>query len=266
MKNFSNKLVVITGAASGIGKALACHFAKAQARLILMDNHAENLQKVQEELGTQVLKTYCFDVGSYEAFIKVAQEIKEEFGGADVVINNAGVALGKMTAEETSMDDFHWLMNINFWGMVNGSKAFLPQLKEKQESVLVNVSSLFGQLGIGFQSAYCSSKFAIRGFTESLIAENEHKGLSIHVVHPGGIKTQISLNARGGKKEHNEIFHDKFLKNSPDFAARVIVKGIRAKRKRISVGSDAHFGNFVARFIPLSLINYVQKSIYKDLD
>ena len=267
MKNFSNKLVVITGAASGIGKALALHFAKEEARLILTDNHAKNLQKVQEEIGAQVLRTYCFDVGSYESFVKIANEVKLEFGGADIMINNAGVALGKMTAEETSMEEFHWLMNVNFYGMVHGSKAFLPQLKEKNEAALVNVSSLFGLLGIKYQSAYCSSKFAIRGYTESLIAENTHKGFSIHVVHPGGINTQISLNARGGQKEYNQIFHYKFLnKNSPDKAARVIVNGIKSNKKRIMIGSESYAGDIVARLMPVSLINFIQKNFLKELD
>ena len=203
MKNFNDKLVVITGAASGIGEALAYHFAKEQAKLILIDNNTLALKSVQENIGDQVLKTFCFDVGHYESFLRVASEVQNDFGGADVMINNAGVALGKMTAEETSMEEFQWLMNVNFWGMVHGSKAFLPQLKEKKVAVLVNVSSLFGLLGIKYQSAYCSSKFAIRGYTESLIAENTHKGLSIHVVHPGGINTKITLNARGGQKEYN---------------------------------------------------------------
>jgi butyryl-CoA dehydrogenase len=267
MKSFSNKLVVITGAASGIGKALAFHFAKENARLILMDNHAGNLKKTQKELGAQVLKTYCFDVGSYDSFVQIAQEIQEEFGGVDVMINNAGVALGKMTAEETTMDEFHWLMDVNFWGMVHGSKAFLAQLKDKNEAVLVNVSSLFGLLGIKYQSAYCSSKFAIRGYTEALMAENRQKGLSIHLVHPGGINTQISLNARGGQKEYNQIFHDKFLtKNSPEKAAKVIVNGIKANRKRIKIGSEAHLGDFVARLMPVSLINFVQNHFLKELD
>lgn len=267
MKNFSNKLVVITGAASGIGEALAYHFAKENARLILTDNNLDKLKIVQNKIGAQVLKTYCFDVGHYPSFEKIALEIEQEFGGADVLINNAGVALGKMTAEETSIEEFHWIMNVNFWGMVHGSKVFLPQLKEKKEAVLVNVSSLFGLIGIKYQSAYCSSKFAIRGYTESLMAENKHKGLSIHVVHPGGVNTQISLNARGGAQEYNQIFHDKFLnKNSPEKAARVIVEGIKSKKQRIKIGSEAHAGDFAARILPVSLINFVQKHFHKELD
>lgn len=267
MKNFQDKLVVITGAASGIGEALAHHFAQEGAKLCLTDNNPTGLEKVSKAIGESVLKTYCFDVGHYDSFVKIAAEIEKDFGGADVVINNAGVALGKLTAEETSMDQFEWLMKINFWGMVHGSKAFLPQLKQKSTSALVNVSSLFGLLGIKYQSSYCASKFAIRGYTESLIAENTHKGLTIHSVHPGGINTQISLNAKGGQAEFNQIFHDKFLtKNSPAKAARVIVNGIKRNKKRILIGSEAYTGDWAARLIPISLINWVQRTFMKDMD
>jgi NAD(P)-dependent dehydrogenase (short-subunit alcohol dehydrogenase family) len=267
MKNFKNKLVVITGAASGIGEALAHLFAKEGAKLFLTDNHPERLAKVAQDLGDVVLKTFCFDVGHYESFVKIADEIEKDFGGADVVVNNAGVALGKLTAEETSMEQFEWLMKINFWGMVHGSKAFLPQLKKKPEAALINVSSLFGLLGIKYQSSYCASKFAIRGYTESLIAENVTKGFTIHSVHPGGINTQISLNAKGGQEEYNKIFHDKFLtKNSPQKAARVIVNGVKSNKKRILIGSEAHAGEFAARLIPIRLINFVQRNFMKDLD
>lgn len=267
MKNFQDKTVVITGAASGIGEALAHHFAKEGAKLCLTDNNPEQLKRVAKDLESSILKTFCFDVGHYPSFVKIATEIEQEFGGADIVINNAGVALGKMTAEETSMEQFEWLMKVNFWGMVHGSKAFLAQLKSKPQSALVNVSSLFGLLGIKYQSSYCASKFAIRGYTESLIAENTTKGFTIHSVHPGGINTNISLNAKGGQEEYNQIFHDKFLtKNSPQKAARVIVSGIKKNKKRILIGSEAHAGEFAARLMPIRLINFVQKHFHKELD
>lgn len=267
MKSFNNKVVVITGAASGIGKALARHFAKEGAKLCLTDNDPKGLAELAEELGNKVLKTFCFDVGHYDSFVKMAREIESDFDGADVVVNNAGVALGKMTAEETSIEQFEWLMQINFWGMVYGSKAFLPQLKNKPESVLVNLSSLFGLLGIKYQSAYCASKFAIRGYTEALMAENTHKGLTIHAVHPGGVNTNISLRAKGGDDEFNKIFHDKFLsKRSPEKAADVIIKGIKRNKKRIIVGGEAKAGELAARIFPIRLINFVQKHFMKELD
>ncbi|MDA9951887.1 SDR family NAD(P)-dependent oxidoreductase [Chitinophagales bacterium] len=267
MKNFQNKLVVITGAASGIGAALARHFASEGARLCLTDIDQVGLKSIKNELASHVVKTYCFDVGEYPSFVNIANEIERDFGGADVLINNAGVALGKMTAEETSIEQFEWLMKVNFWGMVNGSKVFLPQLKNKSESALVNVSSLFGLVGIEFQSSYCASKFAIRGYTEALMAENRHKGLTMHAVHPGGVNTNISLNAKGGDKAFNQIFHDKFLsKRSPEKAARVIVKGIQRNKKRILIGNEAHAGEFAARLMPIRLINFMQKYFRKNLD
>lgn len=267
MKDFLNKIVVVTGAASGIGKALAYEFAKEGAKLVLCDNNQKNLELVCKELAYSVLKSSCFDVSKNDLFLKLAQEVETEFDGADILINNAGVALGKMTAEETSIEEFEWLMNINFWGMVYGSKAFLPQLKKKNRAVLLNVSSLFGLIGIKYQSAYCSSKYAIRGYTEALMAENQDSGLQVHLVHPGGVNTQISLNARGGQEAYNKIFHDKFLtKNSPEKAARIIIEGIKSNKKRIKIGSEAHAGDLAARILPVSLINFVQKHFHKDLD
>lgn len=267
MKNFNNKIVVITGAASGIGKALAFQFAQEGAKLILIDFDKKNLNEVAVKLKQSVFKTFCFDVSKNESFLRLAKEVESDFGGADVFINNAGVALGKMNVEETSIEQFEWLMNINFWGMVYGTKAFLPQLKNKKQSVLVNVSSLFGLIGMKNQSAYCSSKFAIRGFTESLMAENQNKNIQIHLVHPGGVNTNISKNARGGDAKYNELFHEKFLtKNSPEKAAAIIIKGIRKNQKRIKIGSEAYMGDFAARLLPVYLINFVQKYFHKDLD
>ena len=267
MKSFKNKLVVVTGSASGIGEALAKHFAKEGAQLILIDNNKLELGRVANSLKENVKKTFCFDVGNYASFEKVAREVENDFSGADVLINNAGVALGAMSAEETSNEEFEWLMNVNFWGMVYGSKAFLPQLKAKNQAVLVNVSSLFGLIGIKYQSAYCSSKFAIRGYTESLMAENMDNGLQVHIVHPGGVNTNISNNARGGNQKFNKVFHDKFLlKNPPEKAAAVIVKGIKANRRRIKVNSEAHAGDYMARLFPVSMINFLQKHFHTDFD
>ncbi|MCB0509794.1 MAG: SDR family NAD(P)-dependent oxidoreductase [Bacteroidetes bacterium] len=267
MKSFKNKLVVITGAASGIGLALARAFAAEGAKLILCDNHPKNLEKTASELQDYLIKSYCFDVGREESFLAIAKEVDSLYGGADLMINNAGVALGKMSAEETSTEEFKWLMDVNFWGMVYGSEFFLPQLKAKREAALVNLSSLFGLIGTKYQSAYCASKFGIRGFTEALMAENQDSKLQIHLVHPGGINTNISLNARGGDPSYNKIFHDKFLtKNSPEKAARVILKGIKSNKKRIKIGSEAEAGDLAARIFPVSLINFVQKHFHKDLD
>lgn len=267
MKNFNNKIVVITGAASGIGKALSQQFANQGAKLILIDFDKKSLVVVEQQLQAHILKTYCFDVSKNESVVRLAKEINDEFGGADVVINNAGVALGKMTLEETSIENFEWLMNINFWGMVYGSKAFLPQLKTKKQSVLVNVSSLFGLIGVKYQTPYCSSKYAIRGFTESLMAENLNESIQIHLVHPGGIDTNITKNTRGGDPETSQIFHEKFLtRNSPEKAAITIVNGIKSNKKRIKIGSEAHVGDLASRIFPISLVNFVQKHFLKELD
>ncbi|HET6226716.1 MAG TPA: SDR family NAD(P)-dependent oxidoreductase, partial [Bacteroidia bacterium] len=150
MKTFNNKIIVITGAASGIGKALAYAFAKRGAHLALCDNSLEPLNEVIEDLKKYDLKLFFskVDVSDNQAVLSFAAAVKQNLGAADIVINNAGVGHGKMSVEETSIQDMEWIMNINFWGMVYGSKAFLPQLKKEIPTALVNVSSIAGLIPV----------------------------------------------------------------------------------------------------------------------
>ncbi|CAG0925928.1 unnamed protein product, partial [Notodromas monacha] len=182
MKDFTNKVVVITGAGSGIGRALAIEFAKRGAHLALNDYSMDQLNATLEKLpsGTKTF-TQGFDVSDAHAMDGFAQSILAHYGHVDVVINNAGVALSKYSVENTSLEDFKWLFGINFWGMVYGSKSFLPLLKQRPQAALVNVSSLFGLSGIPYQAAYSASKMAIRGFTESLAMEQESSGSPVVV-------------------------------------------------------------------------------------
>jgi len=262
MKNLQDKVVVITGAAAGIGKALALQFAKAGSHLALNDFNAEGLLQTVKELkavATGKIISAPFDVSKVEKFEKFAQQISEEFGRVDIVINNAGVALGRVSVEEVSYEDFEWVMNINFWGMVYGTKTFLPLLKKQSEAALINVSSVFGIAGIGHQGPYCASKFAIRGLTESLRMEAmmDFPHVKIHSVHPGGIKTDIVRNSRWVEEvvsdEMQEEVTKKFEKmfiTTPESAAATIVKGIQKKQSKILIGRDAKQLDLMVRLMP----------------
>lgn len=268
MKNFTNKIVVITGAASGIGRALAIEFASYNCTLALCDVDELALQETKKLLANDKIKVLLkkVDVSDKNAVFNFAEEVKNTFGNADIVINNAGVALGKMTIAETSIEEFEWLMGINFWGMVYGTKAFLPQLEKNETTAVVNVSSLFGMISASFNGSYCASKFGIRGFNEVLMIELINTNIQVHSVHPGGIKTNIARNARGGDSKFGEMFEEKFLKMPPEKAAKIIVKGIQKNNPRIIVGGDAKFAFFTSKITPLKWFNYLQSKLLKDFN
>lgn len=262
MKNLKDKVVVITGVASGIGKSLAKAFAKENCHLALNDYDEKGLLQTVKELKAitnQKIITSVFDVAKRENFEAFAKMVEGEFGQVDVVINNAGVALGRVSVEDMEYEDIEWVMNINFWGMVYGTKSFLTLLKKQSESALVNISSVFGIAGIGHQSAYCSSKFAIRGFTESLRmeAKMEFPHVTIHTVHPGGIQTNIARNSRWVEseisKEEHEMTSEKFEKmfiTTADAAAAKILKCVKKKKSKILIGKDGRQLDWLVRLMP----------------
>ena len=261
MKDFQNKVAVITGAGSGIGRALARDLAAAGARLALSDVNQVGLQETADSLGlgSDRLITEAFDVADRDAFYAFAERVTGHFGAAHLVFNNAGVALGA-TVEEMSYEDFEWLMGINFWGVVYGTKAFLPHLKAAGEGHIVNVSSVFGLIGVPTQSAYNASKFAVRGFTEALRQELEMEGgrVSCTSVHPGGIKTNIARNARMGagvEKITGDVDKarrdfEKMFRTTPEEASQTILKGVKGNKRRVLIGSDARAIDSMQRLMP----------------
>lgn len=264
MKNFTDKVAVITGAGSGIGRALAMDLAAAGARLAIADINETGLKETakQLDLGADRLITQTLDVADRDAFYAFADRVVEHFGAAHLVFNNAGVALGA-TVESMSYEDFEWLMGINFWGVVYGTKAFLPHLKAAGEGHIINVSSVFGLIGVPTQSAYNAAKFAVRGFTESLRQELEIEkcGVSCTSVHPGGIKTNIARNARmgngmekitGSDPDKARRDFEKMFRTTPEEAASVILKGVRADKRRVLIGSDARAIDSMQRLLPTS--------------
>lgn len=248
MKNLADKVVVITGAGSGIGRALALNLAGKGALLALSDVDESGLAETVDLVkgaGAKEVRSDRLDVSDRDAVTAYADAVAEQFGRVNVVINNAGVALaGDFT--DLEYGDMDWIVGVNFWGVVHGTKAFLPHLIASGEGHLVNLSSLFGLLSIPGQSLYNATKYAVRGMTEAIREEMLIAGHDVGVtsVHPGGIKTAIARNARVSAKENKEatarLFDKKLARMTPERAAEIIVKGIERNQARVLVGLDAH--------------------------
>ncbi len=254
----NESVVVITGAGSGIGRALAVQIAEQNVSAIaISDINETGLNETKELAKAKGVRVFSsvIDVAKRDDINRFADEIIAKLGRASHLINNAGVGMvGRV--EQLSIEDIEWMMNINFWGTVYGTKTFLPILQKEKIGHIVNLSSVFGFIAPPGQSAYCASKFAVRGFTESLRHELDGTNVLISVVHPGGIKTNIVKNARRGKsatdsdmKIADEIL-DKLARTTPEQAADTIIKGIKSKNPRILIGSDARQISIVQRLFP----------------
>ena len=262
-----NSVIVITGAASGIGRALAVQLAKeGVAGIAITDVNEEGLNETASLIAPSgaVVSTHLMNVAEIKQVEQLAVDVVERHGRVTHLINNAGVGL-LGTFEQISLDDFQWLMSINFWGVVNGCKVFLPLLKQQDSAHIVNVSSVFGMIAPEEQTAYCSSKFAVRGFTESLKHELAGTNISVSCVHPGGILTNIARNSRLGKdtpeewKQQGAKFFDKVAKTTPETAAEVIVAGIKSGETRILIGKDAKAINIISRLFPRKYLSALER-------
>ncbi|MFT5278374.1 MAG: short-subunit dehydrogenase [Glaciecola sp.] len=257
MKQYNEPVAVVTGAASGIGKALSIILADKGYHLALADKDFDGLKTLQQQIEIKGVECLIasLDVSDNEAFIAFAQQTHDKFNRIDMLFNNAGVSLID-SVENQALEDFHWLMNINFWGVVHGTNAFLPYLKASPSGHIVNISSLFGLLSLPLQSAYNSSKYAVRGFTEALKMEMAGSNLAVHCVHPGGIKTNITNNAKVSTNAipKSQLIADfnKVAKTTAEQAADIILAGIEKKQRRILVGGDAKLLDRIARWFPSS--------------
>jgi NAD(P)-dependent dehydrogenase (short-subunit alcohol dehydrogenase family) len=256
MKTLDDKVVVITGAASGIGRALALDVARRGALVAISDIDEAGLAETVDLVkaaGAREVRSDPLDVSDRAAITSYAAAVAEQFGRVNVIVNNAGVALAG-DVEDLAYPDMDWIMGINFWGVVNGTKEFLPHVVASGDGHVVNLSSLFGLVSMPGQSMYNAAKYAVRGFTEALREEMLVAGhpVGVTAVHPGGIKTAIARNARVSDREDAEetarYFDEKLAKMSPERAAQIIVtKGILGNRARVLVGVDAHVLHHFAR-------------------
>lgn len=256
--DFQDKVCVITGAASGIGRALALDLASRGAVLALSDVDADGLAQTQTLFGgghANHILVDTLDVSDGDAITAYAHHVQAALGPADYVFNVAGIArVG--TFDAAPLSSFETIMNVNLYGVVRMSKAFLPQLKSTRGG-LINISSIFGIIGFSGQTAYCTAKFGVRGFSETLAQELEGTGVRVSCVHPGGVKTQIARNAKvdampgdGRTREDMDASFDVAAITSAEDAAAIILRGTAKGQKRIIVGKDAKLVQLIARLFP----------------
>ena len=247
LRSYRGRTCAVTGAGSGIGRALAVELAGRGARLALSDvdqASAEQTAATCRDVGAEA-RSYRLDVADRAAVFANADDVVRDFGSVHLVVNNAGVALHGPVTELTD-EDFRWVMDIDFWGVVHGTQAFLPHLAASGDGQVANVSSVFGLIAVPKQAAYNAAKFAVRGFTEALRQEMHLAGTPVAVscIHPGGIRTEIARRARATASEDKAEMaatFDKLARTSPPRAARIILKGLERDRARILVGPDAWF-------------------------
>jgi NAD(P)-dependent dehydrogenase (short-subunit alcohol dehydrogenase family) len=254
---YQGRTAVITGAASGIGRALAVELSRRGASLAISDVDAAGLDQTAGlcAQGGGRVDTYDLDVADRGAVLDHAEKVAATFGKVNMVFNNAGVAV-VAPVEDMSFEDLDWLLGINLYGVVNGTMAFLPHLIASGDGNLVNISSVFGLVAPAGQSAYCTAKFAVRGFTESLRQEMiiGRRPVSVHCVHPGGVRTNIARNARvvrtarTAERDPARDF-DRVARTSPQKAAVTILAGVERNKARILVGPDAYLIAAIPRLV-----------------
>jgi hypothetical protein len=278
MKNFNQKVAAITGAGSGIGQQLAILLAQQGAHLALSDVNEQGLVETRSLIAQYpVNATFTqLDVSNQEAVRAWAADSFTHHGKINLIFNNAGVALAS-TVEGMNYEEMEWIFNINFWGVVYGTKEFLPYLKQSGEGHVINISSLFGLTAQPTQSAYNATKFAVRGFTEALRQELDiqNNGVSATCVHPGGIRTNIANNARmsdsiralGMNPARASRSFNKVLKTPPSDAAKIILDAVRKNKARILIGTDAKILDIVQRVTPThysQALNFLTKKSQKN--
>lgn len=266
MKTLANKVVALTGAASGIGRALALQLADRGCHLALADVDEKGLRETQSMLSKRVNSTtHIVDVANREQVHQWAEDVVKVHGGVDVVINNAGVA-SHCDIEDISYDDFNWVFNIVFYGVLYGTKAFLPHLRQRPEGHIVNISSVNGFFPFPGNGPYNCAKHAVKALNQTLIQELRGSNIHITSVHPGGIKTNIVRSSRFIKSADPGMNHqkaaaqfDKIASTTADKAASVIIAGILAEKQRLLVGTDAHILDVLTRTFPQGFSNFVGK-------
>jgi NAD(P)-dependent dehydrogenase (short-subunit alcohol dehydrogenase family) len=269
----AGRTAVVTGAASGIGRGIAHALARRGCHLALADIDVAGLERTKELLrehdrAATNLRVSChrLDVADRAAVAAFPAEVLAARPSVDLLVNNAGVAVGG-TFEQVSEADFDWLFSINFWGVVQMTRAFLPLLRQSDDARLINISSIFGIVAPAEQVAYAASKFAVRGFSEALRHELEGSTVGVTVVHPGGVNTNISDSARTpASVDPDEVVRRreqfrKFLRMPPEQAGEIIVRGVERRKRRVLVGIDAIGLSWLARVAPVSYWSLMAKGL-----
>jgi NAD(P)-dependent dehydrogenase (short-subunit alcohol dehydrogenase family) len=266
MSKVDGKVAVVTGAGSGIGRALALELTRRGARVAISDVNAEGLAETGRLVGALGAEPQVeeLDVSDRAAFERYAGTVAEHFGTVHQIYNNAGVASGKRVVE-ASYELYEKVIGVNLWGVIHGTKAFLPHLIASGDGHVTNISSLNGYMAQAELSAYCTTKFAVRGFTETLRIEMTQDKLPVKVtvVHPGGVKTGIATNALDRAAEigytvteadrrRAQVYNEKLLKMDPAQAATIIVDGVENDKARVRVGNDAKLVDYIVRCFPVS--------------
>lgn len=263
----ANRVAVVTGAGGGIGRATAFALARRGCHLALADIDgaaASEAARQARALGVRA-SSHRLDVADRAAVRLLPAEVLDPHGRVDLLVNNAGVALGG-SFEQVAEEDFDWLMEINFHGVVRMTRAFLPHLHRSDDARIVNLSSIYGIVAPPGQSAYAASKFAVRGFSNALRHELEGSTVAVSVVHPGGVATAIAHNARVPKDApeqdiaHGRASAQRLLRMPPEQAGEIIVRGIERRRARILVGGDARFVALLERLSPVNYWQLLQKA------
>lgn len=258
MEDLSGKVAAVIGAASGIGRFLAVNLATEGCDLSLAEINGRGLEETAGMLLGDDIKAaaHVVDISDSEQVYDFATDAFEQHGKANIITNNEGVTVGG-TVEDVSYENFEWLFGINFWGVVYGTKAFLPCLQRSSESHIVNISSIFGLMPFSFQGTYSASKFAVRGSTETLIKELRSSHIGVTCVHPGGVKANVANDARTEKP--NGRTRDEVVKisnmafpASPDRAAKKIVRAIKKGKRRPLIGPDGYLVDILAKYCPHS--------------
>jgi len=277
MRQLQGRVAVVTGAASGIGRATSLELAKNGCDLAISDINEEGLKetaKAVEALGPKVT-SYIVDVADKERMQRFASEVVSDHGHVHILLNNAGVAV-LSSLDDHDLDDYEWVVGINFWGVVYGCKFFIPYLKKESEGHIVNMSSIFGIIGVPDVSSYCATKFAVRGLSECLWHELRDFNIGVTSVHPGGVKTDIVQSARmdeetdtslpilgpGGRRQSAQRLFDR-IGCEPDKVARAIIQAIKANKMRILINPETYIADSAKRIIPSITNSFMQRTLYR---